>query len=1381
MVLSASMAMLLAASLSMVPVAVAVPVPASGASAAVAPLAVPPATGNDAVITVKVGGDRTSAAAVGNLAGVTLGLFTSAAATTPVAGFGTCVSDADGDCSFTVPSTQQGGGNRDRQLYVRQIGTAPGFYANPSLGTGSPVTARGYAIQTSAQLRAGTTYRSTADFMVGTGGTNDAASGGIWQSSRDNPVLPAQCGLTVGLVLDLSNSVTDAQLVDLKAAANGFVDALTGTPSQIGTFTFATSAPATAGDTLAPTSVSTAGGAARVRAAITGYAKPGGNAGGTNWDRGIGQVALSTSPFDVAVVITDGNPTFYGNGEGPGNRTRFRETENGIFSSNALKAQGTRVVAFGVGDGASNAASGLNLRSLSGPTLGSDYYQSSDYAEAGEQLRELALGSCAGSITVVKQVVPSRAPVGSTVGAVPQGGWTFAGAGSADVAVDAPASRVTADGTGAANFPLTFSGGTTAGPVTLTETQQDGYTLQQVNGGNAVCSRVDTGASVPVTNEGTTGFTVPASSTYPVSCVVYNRAPTPLASVVLHKEWVINGTTYADGEQPPILVASGTVDGVLAPWEQRQTGFLEGDTVEIDETTDLSGLPLCTQDSARLTEANGSAADEALPDQQTLAAGVNSFTLTNTLTCETRLALTKTVQGGDADPDDWTLTAAAPAGADAGPSGTSGVSAPVTPAVAYVLSEDQPHPEYLQFTDPNATLVPGSSGSWNCQEVEADGTTVIPGFQDGLNGGVTVPFGTNVRCDALNRTATLVLAKSVENTHGGTAVPGDWSLTATPTGDVPPGLTAQTVPGSTDGASFTVRPGVTYTLTESGGPPGYALDSIRCAVVPGGTGTATITLDALDTGTCAYTNVDTPAELTLVKTVTNDEGGTAEPTDWTLSAAGPTPVSGATGDDAVTGAEVNAGTYTLAESGGPAGYTAGAWSCTGDGALTGSSLDLGVGQAATCTIDNDDQPATLTLVKVVDTGETGSDATPSDWTLTASPSGISGQEPVSGTGDPTAPGGVDGVSVFAGSYALSEDGPAGFDASDWVCQGGVLDGDGSTVTVPSGGNVVCTITNEAVSPTLTLVKEVAGDDAAAPTAWTLAADGPTPLSGASGSAAVTAVDVAVGSYDLSESSGPAGYEAGAWRCDGGPIEGSTVTVALGADVTCTITNTLPGTFDVAKTSDPPSGSTVAPGDTITYTVTARKLAGVDPQDVVVDDDLSGVLTHAALVPGSISASVGAAELDGTTLRWTIPGLQGTQTLTYQAVVASDADDVTLTNVITSPGSETCAPPASDLAAAALAAPVVLAAPAAVADDVCSTTHVTPGPGPSPAPSPTSSPAPSPASPTSSPSGAPPAPPATPGGLATTGGPGAAPAVLALALLSLGAALVLAARRRGGAA
>ncbi len=58
--------------------------------------------------------------------------------------------------------------------------------------------------------------------------------------------------------------------------------------------------------------------------------------------------------------------------------------------------------------------------------------------------------------------------------------------------------------------------------------------------------------------------------------------------------------------------------------------------------------------------------------------------------------------------------------------------------------------------------------------------------------------------------------------------------------------------------------------------------------------------------TCTITNTAQQPHLTLVKTVTNDNGGTAVPTDWTLNANGPTTgVSGPVGDPAVTDAPVD--------------------------------------------------------------------------------------------------------------------------------------------------------------------------------------------------------------------------------------------------------------------------------------------------------------------------------------------------------------------------------------------------------------------------------------------------------------------------------------------
>jgi hypothetical protein len=95
--------------------------------------------------------------------------------------------------------------------------------------------------------------------------------------------------------------------------------------------------------------------------------------------------------------------------------------------------------------------------------------------------------------------------------------------------------------------------------------------------------------------------------------------------------------------------------------------------------------------------------------------------------------------------------------------------------------------------------------------------------------------------------------------------------------------------------------------------------------------------------------------LCLDKVVINDNGGTAVASNWTLSAAGPTPISGAGGvcDD------VDAGTYTLSESAGPSGYvTSGLWDCVfADGTTLNdvTQITLDNGESATCTITNDDE------------------------------------------------------------------------------------------------------------------------------------------------------------------------------------------------------------------------------------------------------------------------------------------------------------------------------------------------------------------------------------------------------------------------------------------
>ncbi|MCT1363492.1 MULTISPECIES: isopeptide-forming domain-containing fimbrial protein [unclassified Microbacterium] len=126
-------------------------------------------------------------------------------------------------------------------------------------------------------------------------------------------------------------------------------------------------------------------------------------------------------------------------------------------------------------------------------------------------------------------------------------------------------------------------------------------------------------------------------------------------------------------------------------------------------------------------------------------------------------------------------------------------------------------------------------------------------------------------------------------------------------------------------------------------------------------------------------------------------------------------------------------------------------------------------------------------------------------------------------------------------------------------------------------------------------------------------------------------------------------------------------------------------FAFVKTSDPASGSAVATGSVVTYTLTGTNTGETGLDEVVVTDDLAGVLRHADL-RGSATATVGdravaAPTIDGTTLRWTGSLAEGERVvITYAVTVHADAAGATLRNAATAsatpPGGETITPPTS---------------------------------------------------------------------------------------------------------
>ena len=94
-------------------------------------------------------------------------------------------------------------------------------------------------------------------------------------------------------------------------------------------------------------------------------------------------------------------------------------------------------------------------------------------------------------------------------------------------------------------------------------------------------------------------------------------------------------------------------------------------------------------------------------------------------------------------------------------------------------------------------------------------------------------------------------------------------------------------------------------------------------------------------------------------------------------------------------------------------------------------------------------------------------------------------------------------------------------------------------------------------------------------------------------------------------------------------------VAIG--VTNSVSRTF-GAYTLSKSSDPAPGSVVQPGSVITYTVTMTSTGDVPVHDVVVTDDLAGVLADATVVDGSITAPAGtsaALDLPAQRLVWTV--------------------------------------------------------------------------------------------------------------------------------------------------
>ncbi len=447
--------------------------------------------------------------------------------------------------------------------------------------------------------------------------------------------------------------------------------------------------------------------------------------------------------------------------------------------------------------------------------------------------------------------------------------------------------------------------------------------------------------------------------------------------------------------------------------------------------------------------------------------------------------------GGNADPDDFNLTI----------DGT-----PATSGTAYTLDANTPH--VIDETQLSGYTFVSITGDPECPAL--------------LGGTVTLDEGENVTCTITNddMAPTLTLIKDPTNDNGGNADPDDFQLTI---GGNP----------ATSGVAYTLDANISYAINETV-VSGYTFVSItgdpECPALLGGT----VTLDEGENVTCTITNDDQPATLIVIKHVINDNGGTADASDFTLDSSGTDDAPDDFPGEEVPGTTVtlDAGTYHVTETG-PSGYSA-SYSADCSGTIAN-------GETKTCTVTNDDiQPQLIVIKHVInDNGgtELASAFTMSVTGTNASPNSFAGSEDPGTT-----------VALDAGSYSISETGPIGYAASFSAdCTGSITVGETKT----------CTVTNNDISPTLTVVKELLPSDDTG--LFNLQIDGVTQAENVGDNGTTGAVAVNAGPHTVGETAGTGtSLSDYVTTVSGDCNPDGTVSLALAENKTCTITNVRRG-------------------------------------------------------------------------------------------------------------------------------------------------------------------------------------------------------------------------------
>ncbi|MFO0882472.1 MAG: VWA domain-containing protein [Candidatus Saccharimonadales bacterium] len=1059
-----------------------------------------------------------------------------------------------------------------------------------------------------------------------------------------NPALSQACGLDIAIVIDNSLSISSSEMTDFKNALKSFTNALSGTPTQFSVTKFNTSATVLQNFTSNVTTVNSA-----IDSVST-------SSGYTNWEDALikanSTFSSGTSNPNLVIFATDGDPTTSNTVGGLDTNQPNAHLDPAIIAANTIKNGGTRMLALGIGITGSSLD---RLKSISGPSantgdvITSDVITTSNFSTLATNLATFASQTCGGTITTTKYIDADGNLNTTNDQTLAGAGWTFdinGGSNPAATQTDAtgktPAVKVEA-----------------ASGYSVNETQKTGYTLLSAsctgaatNGsknGDAV-----TGIQIAANNIVSCKFINTATKgTLTVNKVVNNthggtKKAADFAFIVDGTQYSFVNTTGNNGSKSVTLptgtytvtevnpntggyeMTGNTCTNVVVSYNQTTTCTITNSDVapklivKKHVVNDNGGSKVAANFTMNVTGTNVSNASFAGDENGTTVTlnpgsysvnenADNAYTKSLGTDCSGTIALgeTKTCivtnddkapaltliknlikdNGGTANATDWTLKAT---GALASPTNLSGAtgSAGATSgsnfkADTYTLSETGGPSGYI-------------SQGWSC----TNGVTVSP------NSTITLVNGQSTICTVTNNddTPALTLVKKLGETYGSNVNVSAWTLTATGTLNPATNISGKTgTPQATSGSNFKAD---TYTLGESG-PSGFTASWSCKNNVTGAIATVTAPL-AIALGqnyTCTATNTGIQPKLTVKKVVDNgNTGGDKVSSNFTMNVSGSSVINPSfAGSTNGTTTGLNVGPYKVTE-GSHTGYN--------DSYSADCDSSINLGETKTCTVTNTAIAPTLKLVKKA-INDNGGTKLANTFTLTAANQNYTGTSLASNSGgvSVTNPYTVTGVKAGAANkVTISETPASGYTLTSIVCKNSddavVASNTYQTslvLTLDLAQNITCTVTNDDNTAALTLIKKLGenlyGANAKA-SDWTVAANGPG-NSDISGLGTATGNTLSAGSYTLSETSkvwAKDAFMASDWSCvnnktnEKSTVE-STLALVLGADYTCTITNTaVQPKLTVKKIVDnDKTGGTAKPSDFMMYVkgskVTNPKFAG----------------------------------------------------------------------------------------------------------------------------------------------------------------------------------------------